>query len=347
MKAPASRLLIPAVILFLAVTGFGLLVAAFRKGTVETRSSRSFAFTYVVHVPKLPVGNHTMRIWIPVPRTGAHQRITHIQIASPIHYGISNEPQFGNRSAYLSFNTARVRAPFDVSLKFDARRSKYQIKLPEKDPAPSSDPFPPAIARYLLPDHLIPTGGIIGEASRQQTAGISEPLAKARRIYDYVIRSMHYDHRGTGWGHGNAIFACTMHHGNCTDFHSLFIGMARSAGIPARFEIGFALPPDRNQGRIADYHCWAEFYIAGIGWVPVDAAWAWLDPARRNFYFGGIGPNRIRFTRGRDLVLVPQQSAGPLNYFVYPYAELDDKPYTGLAYHFSFRNLPAVSTSAE
>ena len=31
---------------------------------------------------------------------------------------------------------------------------------------------------------------------------------------------------------GDAVWACTSKYGNCTDFHSLFIGMARSPASP-------------------------------------------------------------------------------------------------------------------
>ncbi|MHB8753350.1 MAG: transglutaminase-like domain-containing protein [Candidatus Acidiferrales bacterium] len=302
-------------------------------------SSRTFEFTYVVHVPVLPSGSHTMRIWLPLPETGAHQQITGLHIASPIPYRIARESRYRNLSAYFNFNSRSARAPFDIKLTFRARRYEYKVALPSGDPASSPRPFPPDVARFLLPDRLVPINGVIAELSREQTAGISDPLAKARKLYDYVISTMHYDHAGTGWGRGDAVFACTAHHGNCTDFHSLFIGMVRAAGIPARFEIGFPLPLDQHEGKISGYHCWAEFYIQGTGWVPVDASEAWQMPPRHNYFFGAVDPSRVRFSRGRDLILNPSQAGAPLNYFVYPYAELDGKRFAHLGHDFSFRDL--------
>src|SRR5260370_352374 len=64
--------------------------------------------------------------------------------------------------------------------------------------------------------------GIIGELVGEETRGMQDPLAKARAIYDYVIATMRYDKSGSGWGNGDAIWACTAKRGNCTDFHSLF-----------------------------------------------------------------------------------------------------------------------------
>ncbi len=331
----------------LTLTGIlAITLAALPFGAVHSQAaeatappSRSFEFTYVVHVPALPAGSHAMRMWIPLPQTAAHQRISEVHIDSPVLYRIGREAQYGNRFAYLDFTAAGAgHAPFDIRLTFQARRDEYKVALPAGDPA-TPPSFPPDIARYLLPDRLVPINGMIGDLSREQTAGVSDPPQKARKIYEYVIAHMHYDHDGTGWGHGDAIFACTMHHGNCTDFHSLFIGMARAAGVPARFEIGFAIPPGQQEGKLSGYHCWAEFYIQGTGWVPIDASEAWQNPAKHDYYFGALDPNRVRFTRGRDLTLDPKQAGEAVNYIVYPYAELDGKPFSGITQEFSFRDL--------
>ena len=201
-------------------------------------------------------------------------------------------------------------------------------------------------ARYLLPDKLVPIDGQIAELSAGQTKGATNPLEKARKIYDYVIATMHYDHDGNGWGHGDAIYACTAKHANCTDFHSLFIAMARAAGVPARFEIGFPLPADSHSGAISGYHCWAEFYVDGIGWIPIDASEAWKHKEKINYFFGGLDTNRVMFSLGRDLRLNPSQQGDALNYFVYPYAELDGKPFDELKRQFSFQDDVAPAESA-
>ncbi|MGH9864308.1 MAG: transglutaminase-like domain-containing protein [Candidatus Acidiferrales bacterium] len=233
-------------ILVIALSGIAF-VASIHSATpksarITSSLSRTFEFIYIVRVPALPAGSHGMRIWLPLPQNGAHQEITGVRISGPIAHRIYTDRKYGNRSAYFHFDAARTSAPFDITLKFRARRDEYRVPLSSYDPAPSSSQFSPDIARYLAPDRLVPINGVIADLSREQTEGISDPLKKARNIYDYVIRTMHYDHAGTGWGRGDAVFACTTHHGNCTDFHSLFIGMARAAGIPARFEIGFPIP---------------------------------------------------------------------------------------------------------
>lgn len=302
-------------------------------------SSRSFEFTYRVHVPAIPAGGRLLRIWIPLPQGEAHQQIRDVRITSPVPHRIHEDARNGNRFAYFQVDARPTgHAPFDIRITFNVQRDEYKVALPVGDP-PEPHSFPPDIARYLLPDRLIPIDGLIGELSAEETARISDPTEKARKIYNYVIAHMHYDHEGTGWGHGDAIFACTAHHGNCTDFHSLFIGMARAAGIPARFDIGFAIPSGVHAAKVSGYHCWAEFYVQGAGWIPVDAAQAWQNPARRDYFFGALDENRVRFTRGRDLTLNPKQAGYPINYIIYPYAELDSKPFTKITQELSFRDL--------
>jgi len=125
----------------------------------------------------------------------------------------------------------------------------------------------------------------------------------------------------------------------CTDFHAIFIGYCRALGIPAHFAIGFPLPADRGRGSIAGYHCWAEFYAMGIGWVPVDASEAAKNPGRREYFFGHHDENRIEFTQGRDVMLTPRQHSDPLNYFVFPYAEVDGKTFGGTDYAVTYRDV--------
>jgi transglutaminase-like putative cysteine protease len=117
--------------------------------------------------------------------------------------------------------------------------------------------------------------------------------------------------------------------------------MARAEGIPVRFEIGFPLPP-ASEGGIPGYHCWAEFYVNGPGWVPVDISEAWKDPHKHDYFFGTLDANRVQFSVGRDLELQPKQDGGLLNYFIYPYVEVDGKPFEGVDKKFSFREVAAA-----
>jgi hypothetical protein len=77
--------------------------------------------------------------------------------------------------------------------------------------------------------------------------------------------------------------------------------------------------------------------VQGYGWIPVDASEAWKHPEKKNYFFGAHDDNRVQFTVGRDIHLDPAQQGEPLNYIIYPYAELDGKPFK-LESTFSFQD---------
>jgi len=306
--------------------------------------SRDFDFTETIHVPALPAGHHALRIWAPLPYEDLYQSISELRVTAPVEYKVRREAEYGDKYAVLDIDSARVKTPCDIKLTFHAKRFEHRVALTGAQDM--SDQSIISVQRFLQPDTLVPINGTITELSRQQTDRATLPVDKARKLYDYVIATMHYDHDGTEWGRGDAVWACTSKHGNCTDFHSLFIGMARAAAIPARFQIGFPLPPDKHDGAITSYHCWAEFYVGGLGWVPIDASEAWKHPEKKEFFFGGLDTNRVMFTLGRDITLVPPQKGAPLNYSVYPYAELDGAVFPDLKEDYSFRDAPGGAKAA-
>ena len=298
---------------------------------------RKFKFTYVSRIPALPTDAKISRIWIPLPQSDEYQMVGDLKIETPFAYTKHRDAEYGNEYLYLEVPAAKVTEPAEVRVSFEVTRHEHRVVLETEPPTARSVATSKDLQRFLQPDRRVPLQGIIAELSAQQTHGIEDPLAKARAIYNYVIATMRYDKSGTGWGNGDAVWACTAKRGNCTDFHSLFIGMLRAAGIPARFEIGFPLPADQHDGVVPGYHCWAEFYVEPYGWVPVDASEAWKHPDKKDYFFGAHDDNRLQFTVGRDIRLDPSQQGDPLNYFIYPYSELDGKP-LALESKFSFQD---------
>ncbi len=336
------RIVLSSILLF--VIAAAVAAHAGRRTAAETSESvpaRSFEFTYQVHVPANADSAGPTHLWIPLPQPDGYQDIRGLHIDSPVSYAQSRDPQYGNAFAAFAPTAQQSAAGFDVLLRFTAVRREHRVALDTaslRNVAVSTS-REPNLQRYLEPDKLVPLNGVIAELAKEHTAGDTTPIQKARHIYDYVVATMRYDKSGEGWGRGDAIWACTAKRGNCTDFHSLFIGMMRSSGIPARFEIGFPLPEGKSEGDIPGYHCWAEFYLSGIGWVPVDASEAWKNPAKRDFFFGAHDTNRVFFTYGRDIRLSPDQKGDPLNYFIYPYAETNGQPVKNLQTHFAFRDV--------
>ena len=295
---------------------------------------RHFTFHYAFTVRNLPA-EKKVRIWIPAAQSDAYQEVKIVSVRGDLPLKQNTESKYGNRVYYAETpSSSQSELHFDVE--YDVIRHE-RVALGQSAPHAVRAAISSAEKRTdLEPDALVPITGLPADLAVKITQGKAEPLDKARAIYDYVFTTLRYDKTGTGWGRGDVLYACDAKKGNCTDFHSLFIAMARSQGIPARFEIGFPLPPDKHSAEIAGYHCWSDFYVDGKGWIPVDISEAWKHPEKRNYFFGSHDVNRIQFSLGRDLQLNPSQQGKPLNYFVYPYVEVDGREFPNVLLAFSF-----------
>jgi transglutaminase-like putative cysteine protease len=313
--------------------------------SAPAQTERHFTFHYGFTVKNVPPGQR-LRVWIPLAHPDPFQdvKVTAQSGDLPlkqIRQSEARQSEYGNEVLYAE--TAKAdSAEYQFHVDYDVVRREHVVLVDGKPAARATSAGDrPALtklerARFLEPDTLVPITGVPAERAAEQTKGAATPLEKAKDIYDYVFHTMRYDKTGTGWGHGDTLWACDSRHGNCTDFHSVFISMARSQGIPARFEIGFPLPIDKSAAEIPGYHCWAEFYIDSIGWIPVDISEAWKHPEKHVYFFGAHDVNRFQFTEGRDLKLTPAQDGPPLNYFIYPYVEVGGKEYSNISIDFSF-----------
>ena len=302
-----------------AVAALALGTAGLASATAQRpdlwKSTARYELEYRVQLRDVGRAPDAVALWVPYPAETRDQRILDAHIDSPWPERLTREETYGNRMVYAEgMADGSIR---DFVMRFVIER------LPSTGTPATGDAYlRPAL--YRTPNKLIPLSGVIRDLAQREGRGAESQAAKIRAFYDYVYRTMSYDKSGTGWGRGDAVWACENKRGNCTDFHSLFIGMLRSQGIPARFLIGFPVP-DAEAGAIPGYHCWAEFLDEKRGWIPVDASEA-KKKGMADAYFGTIPNDRIEFTAGRDIVLSPPQRGEPLNYFVYPYAEVQGRP---------------------
>jgi transglutaminase-like putative cysteine protease len=300
------------------------LSAAEPKYKGEKPAERKFRLTYAATVTGLPAGED-VRVWFPVPQPSDDQGVKVLERELPGEVEEGTEEKFGNRMC--SFKTAAPKSgEIEMSAAYQIVRSEVRGLPPEKmgmEPVKLSDKQRKAL---LSADAKVPVGGRPLELLKGVTLP-ADQLMLARVLYDRVDEHVKYDKSRPGYGRGDVLWVCDSRFGNCTDFHSLFISLARAKGLPSRFEIGFSVPEKRGEGPIAGYHCWAFFYLEKHGWVPVDISEADKNPAMKEYYFGNLTENRVTFSQGRDLTLVPKQAGDPLNFFIYPYVEVNGKPW--------------------
>ncbi len=261
-----------------------------------------------------PSEAHLVEVWIPLPLEDESQKVVSLTIKAPRPFLILRENEYGNRFLYLKLKGKKTQIFYQALV----RRKEFS-------PIPGSFPSP----RLLLPDRLVPLKpfkNLAQELSSEQKT----PLDKLKTFYNYVVENLRYDKSGKGWGRGDALFACTAKRGNCTDFHSLLMALARSAGIPVLFEIGL---PVASSGPVKGYHCWLKAYVEGKVFG-IDASEAAKNPARKEYFFGHLDEKRILLARGRDLLLAPPHHGERLNFIYQAYAEADLRPASQLVQTF-------------
>src|ERR1019366_5739634 len=255
---------------------------------VRAQNERHFNFHYTFTVKNVSPGER-VRVWIPLAHSDAFQDVKVTSKGGDLPLKQVQQPEYGNEVLYAETSKAD-KGEYKFSVDYDVVRREHVVLVNGK-PLPDvrlgkDRPARVELARFLEADRLVPVTGLPAQLAAQETKGATTPLEKAKAIYEYVFRTMKYDKSGTGWGHGDTLWACDSKQGNCTDFHSVFIAMARAEKIPARFQIGFPLPADNNSAEIPGYHCWAEFYLESAGWVPVDISEAWKHQEKHDYFFG-------------------------------------------------------------
>lgn len=310
---------------------------------------RSFEFVYRTTIPA--IGREApVHIFLPVPVENEQQSVEVLAITTSaddrgiLRASIETESTYGNRYWH-----AELASPMDEPIEIEAR---YRVvrRLNHKNAVAHSNGIGDTQRRrmglYLNGNRHVAVGHPVLQPILDEIDGAIAPenhgdkAILARAIYDWVVDNIEYKKVGTGWGNGDTFWACNERYGNCTDFHSLFISLARTKAIPARFEIGFPIPQNRPTGNIDGYHCWLNFYLPETGWFPVDASEAFNQPENRELYYGTQPLDRIHFSTGRDLRLGPHHQDQALNYFVYPYVEVGGLAYDGrIESSFSYRDL--------
>lgn len=327
-------------LVFLAISSLSL--ANERQAEITTK--------FNLNVPR---DSQNVRLWIPYPVSDENQTVDDVKVEGNFtKSGIYREGKKGNMALYAEWNGPSQERILSYTFKI-TRKEAFKKDFSKKELPFSNDEF----KEYLNATGLGPTSGKVKELAEKITKGKKTNLSKARAIYDWIVNNMRRDPDVKGCGLGDVEKLLVSMGGKCGDIHSVFVALSRSVSVPAREILGIRIPKGKEGDMTKAQHCWAEFYMPGYGWVPVDPSdvrKAMLekkitDPNDVNdlvkYFFGGIDESRIAYQTGRDLILNPPQKDGRLNYFMYPYAEADGKALNedlfgfNLGYKISFKEL--------
>ncbi len=291
---------------------------------------QSGTYTWTFDLSKQDSRQET-RLWIPYPVSNTEQLINAIHWeGNYAEAAVYTERTFSSPLLYVAWKKGTQDRK--LTLTFHAERIEQVKRDFPRTPAAYD---PRDFALYLAPTRLGPINGQVKELSDQITAGKTGILEKARAIYDWTVDNTFRDPDTRGCGLGDVTALLRRPGGKCADISSIYIALARAAGVPTREVLGIRTGKNKDQDVSSWQHCWAEFYLPGYGWVPVDPAdvrKAMLvqkldlrDPKvaeLRDYYWGRVDPYRIRLSEGRDLQLNPPQSGEPVNYLMYPFAQV-------------------------
>lgn len=204
--------------------------------------------------------------------------------------------------------------------------------------------------RYTSATEHLPIDGIVATTAHDITDGKLSERAKARAIYDWIVHNTLRDPKTHACGTGNikAMLETGNLKGKCADLNTLFVGLARAAGIPARDVYGIRIGDSRfgyrSLGKSGDVskaqHCRAEVYLEGHGWVaadPADVRKVMLEEEKPNTLpldnakvqavynklFGAWENNWLAFNTAHDVQL-PGSTGKAVPFFMYPHGERAD-----------------------
>jgi transglutaminase-like putative cysteine protease len=326
-----------------AAAGAGMAVAP-RRLEAETTPRPWRKFEVVTRLEVAQAGGVT-RAWVPVPLmadTEYLKRQGDTWTGNFVTAKVLTDEKYGAGFVYAEWRTGETAPILEVTSRFTTRDRVVDVNWPFAGRAEEDEKV---LALYRGPTKLIPLDGIVRETALEITKGLVSDLAKARAIYEWIVENTFRDPaiRGCGLGDVATMLKTRSFGGKCADLNGLFVGLARAADIPAREVYGIRVADSaefKSLGRSGDIswaqHCRAEFYLTGLGWVPVDPADVRkvvleeppsgfpLDDPRvqraRSKLFGAWEMNWLAYNYAHDVVL-PQSAGEPLPFLMYPQAE--------------------------
>lgn len=226
-----------------------------------------------------------VRVWLPLPADCPAQSEVELLSFSepPSRIAAPDAPQ----------RTAFWEADLTENRHFGAVY-RYRSTAVYTDPL-SLQPAPeqPCFDTEEQPPHIVFTPYLRALAS-QLTEGVTDPIQKARRIYDYITLNVRYHYQPAYF-----VQECLADHcardrrGDCGIMALTFITLCRLVGIPARWQSGLAVSPIS-----VGCHDWAMFYVAPHGWLYADCSYGASmaragDETMRLHYFGNLDTGRM------------------------------------------------------
>jgi transglutaminase-like putative cysteine protease len=269
-----------------------------KPGSKTFRDKRSYTIFCSADIQVQEAASpNVLYLWAPQPVSFAAQRNIELLSRSP-------EPFVENYRGTSLFQFKDLSPRTRLGISFSYKVDVYTVETSVKAPSIKESGNSPVKAAHTQPSPLIPSddqrikdraGTLVG---REQN-----PYIKARAIYEWLISEGNIQ---SGPLNGGAIEALEGKNADPYMASLLFCALARAAGVPSIPVAGVLV----NRNRQTSRHYWAEFWVDGFGWIPLDPALgAGAAPDMFNlradaaaWYFGNLDNQRITFSRGQTIL---------------------------------------------
>lgn len=208
----------------------------------------------------------TVDLYMAIPQNRYNQVIVDSPKFTP-QPTASLEDRWGQRVAH--FHRYGVTPGTEIEPQMEVGVDLYDVRAwirPDKV-GPLSE-IPKAITETYLADgrKYRLKSETVQRAVKEAVGDATQPYWIARNIYQYVMSKLDYKLSG-GWD--TAPLLLERGSGSCSEYAFVLIALCRAAGIPARYVAGIVT---RGDDAFVDnvFHRWAEIYLPGMGWIPVD-----------------------------------------------------------------------------
>jgi transglutaminase-like putative cysteine protease len=314
----------------------------------NTQSAGEWRTFEVVTSVELLKPDGISHIWLPAAliRNTPYQKTISTQFTAEGGKAVLSE----DKQSALGIVSATYPANAKPSLSLTSRVALRNYTVDLSSPATAPPASRAELDYFLQPSRYVPTDGIVKQTALKATAGATTDMQKARALYEWVVANTFRDPKVRGCGRGDIRFMLESGDmgGKCADLNALYVGLARSVGLPARHVYGLRIAKSdrgyKSLGLASDIatkgqHCRVEVYLREHGWVPVDPAdvrkVALEEPPgnrplsdeivsrARNDLFGSWEMNWMAYNYAHDVDL-PGSASKPLVYFMYPQAETSE-----------------------
>jgi len=281
-----------------------------RPGSKTFKDKRIYTITYSVDIRvNESTRPNTLYLWIPIPVNSPSQR--NVRLISR-----NIEPFLENHRGVSLYKLNNLTSGTNHSVNLSFRLEVYAVESNVRSQAIRQESTPLS-ALHTQSTALIPgndqqiintVNSIIG---REQN-----PHVRARLIYNWIISNMQITKNLPSLN--DPVAALEQRQADPYTSALLYTAMLRAAGVPCIPIAGVIIDQNGNTIR----HYWAEFWIDGLGWLPVDPSMGagvifadGQEPENEElerlaaFYFGNIDNQRIAFSRG-DISLSQLESRG-------------------------------------